>query len=261
MFFAEFIKALSFEYIERNQLNILCLKGVTCNRDRIIVNNDEIDKYNDLIICLKDDIIEIMPGTVDPGLYYSENPLNSKGTAHVAFGQHKFVKGLHHRKYKALRAKDEKIWIVRDYNRNYIIDDGDIFEYARNTGVNCHAMGIGENIGKNSAGCLGPFGGWNGNYWKSLMNYADMSYEDEFPFTVWHGKDYLNFLDDQCNFNPTLRFGTIQNNVKDIQMLLGLDFDGVFGKNTSKAVKKFQENNDLTSDGIVGKNTWKNLLK
>jgi len=36
--------------------------------------------------------------------------------------------------------------------------------------------------------------------------------------------------------------------------------DGIFGKNTDTAVKKFQSANGLTADSIVGFNTWKKLL-
>lgn len=32
--------------------------------------------------------------------------------------------------------------------------------------------------------------------------------------------------------------------------------DGYFGKNTKKAVKQYQDDNNLTVDGIVGNNTW-----
>jgi len=35
--------------------------------------------------------------------------------------------------------------------------------------------------------------------------------------------------------------------------------DGKIGKNTKKAIKKFQRLNDLTPDGIVGKKTWMKL--
>ena len=37
------------------------------------------------------------------------------------------------------------------------------------------------------------------------------------------------------------------------------DIDGIYGKNTLDAVKKFQGQNKLTTDGIIGPNTWKML--
>ena len=54
--------------------------------------------------------------------------------------------------------------------------------------------------------------------------------------------------------------------VKALQILLhGRGFscgkaDGIFGKNTEKAVKDFQQKNKLTADGIAGKNTMMALL-
>jgi len=40
-----------------------------------------------------------------------------------------------------------------------------------------------------------------------------------------------------------------------------LKIDGIFGVNTEKAVKKFQNNRNLKVDGIVGKKTWSYLIK
>ena len=40
-----------------------------------------------------------------------------------------------------------------------------------------------------------------------------------------------------------------------------LKIDGIFGINTEKAVKKFQNNRNLKVDGIVGKKTWSYLIK
>ena len=40
-----------------------------------------------------------------------------------------------------------------------------------------------------------------------------------------------------------------------------LKTDGIFGINTEKAVKKFQNNRNLKADGIVGKKTWSYLIK
>ena len=61
---------------------------------------------------------------------------------------------------------------------------------------------------------------------------------------------------------PTLRKGDKGEDVKTLQTALneaGYDcgkVDGIFGKNTQKAVKAFQKDKGLKVDGIVGRNTW-----
>ena len=63
---------------------------------------------------------------------------------------------------------------------------------------------------------------------------------------------------------PTIKRGSKGPYVKECQielMKLGYDVgksgsDGIFGKNTEKAVKKFQKDQKLKVDGIVGPNTW-----
>ena len=57
-----------------------------------------------------------------------------------------------------------------------------------------------------------------------------------------------------------LKVGSIGNKVKELQKLLSLTTDGVFGINTLKSVKDFQSKNGLISDGIVGSKTWDVLL-
>lgn len=49
-----------------------------------------------------------------------------------------------------------------------------------------------------------------------------------------------------------LKIGSRGNDVKDLQEFLGIDTDGIFGKGTEKAVKKYQKENNLVADGIVG---------
>ena len=51
--------------------------------------------------------------------------------------------------------------------------------------------------------------------------------------------------------------GSVGDDVKRVQSFLGLKEDGIFGKNTKKAVMDFQRKNKLKVDGIVGKNTMK----
>lgn len=57
-----------------------------------------------------------------------------------------------------------------------------------------------------------------------------------------------------------LKVGSIGNQVKELQRLLYLKDDGVFGIDTLKAVKNFQSKNGLVSDGVVGNRTWDVLL-
>lgn len=56
-----------------------------------------------------------------------------------------------------------------------------------------------------------------------------------------------------------LKVGSTGNQVKELQKLLSLTVDGVFGINTLKAVKAFQSKNGLISDGVVGSKTFEAL--
>lgn len=56
-----------------------------------------------------------------------------------------------------------------------------------------------------------------------------------------------------------LRFGATGSEVKDLQRLLGVEDDGVFGRETDKAVRDFQRRYGLADDGVVGFLTWKAL--
>ncbi|NMU47277.1 peptidoglycan-binding protein, partial [Vibrio parahaemolyticus] len=55
------------------------------------------------------------------------------------------------------------------------------------------------------------------------------------------------------------RNGSRGTDVRELQLNLGLNSDGVFGNGTEASVKKFQQKYGLSSDGIVGKDTWKKI--
>lgn len=69
--------------------------------------------------------------------------------------------------------------------------------------------------------------------------------------------------------NKTLRIGDKGDEVRKLQDLLNsslspspkLVSDGVFGKNTLEAVKRYQAQKNLGIDGVVGPKTWKSLVK
>ena len=53
-----------------------------------------------------------------------------------------------------------------------------------------------------------------------------------------------------------LKIGNKGEEVKRLQEALGINNDGIFGKQTEEAVKLFQKKNVLEVDGIVGDKTW-----
>jgi hypothetical protein len=53
-----------------------------------------------------------------------------------------------------------------------------------------------------------------------------------------------------------LKIGSKGNEVKELQEFLKIGADGIFGKGTETAVKKWQSDNKLNVDGVVGPATW-----
>lgn len=63
-------------------------------------------------------------------------------------------------------------------------------------------------------------------------------------------------LDGYVSPPPMLRRGARGDDVRDLQRLLNLGVDGVFGPNTEAAVRLVQAGHKLVIDGIVGPQTW-----
>lgn len=74
---------------------------------------------------------------------------------------------------------------------------------------------------------------------------------------IAYAADYSSRYSD----NTLKRSSTVKTVVKNVQADLSrnttysLTHDGIFGSNTEKAAKEFQEDHDLDVDGQVGKNT------
>ena len=57
-----------------------------------------------------------------------------------------------------------------------------------------------------------------------------------------------------------LKLGSEGEDVKKLQIKLGVDPIGKFGPKTEAAVKAWQSSNGLTADGVVGDGTWGKLF-
>lgn len=64
----------------------------------------------------------------------------------------------------------------------------------------------------------------------------------------------------QITGRPTLHRGSIGPAVRELQGMLDLTTDGIFGPKTEAAVRRFQESRGLTVDGWVGPATWTALV-
>ena len=98
------------------------------------------------------------PATTDPGTYWLQNPMNPGGTAILKEGQYvdAYAMGLHRGQYPALVQKNKPVTILRDYDRNAILDFGSHDESTGFFGINIHrANSSGSTLAVNlySAGC------------------------------------------------------------------------------------------------------------
>jgi hypothetical protein len=96
--------------------------------------------------------------TTDAGTYWLLNPLQSTGTALLKAGQYvdAYAIGKHLGKYDALTQKLKPVVVVRDYNRNNILDFNNGKEESGYFGINLHhadSSGTTTIINKYSAGC------------------------------------------------------------------------------------------------------------
>ena len=97
------------------------------------------------------------PATTDPGTYWLENPMNPQGTAILKQGQYigSHTIGMHRGKYVAL-VQQRPITVIRDYDRNAVLDFMNGKEETGIFGVNIHhasQYGTTKTVDKYSAGC------------------------------------------------------------------------------------------------------------
>lgn len=126
------------------------------------IRNEEKQKediWNDWIGYFTNTDFQIYKGTTDPGIYWTVNPMNRLGTAHMCLGYHKkiWTVGKHQGKYTALcntwKCLPTKVW--RDFDKDTIQDANEKIEKSW-IGLNLHKsndLAIMTKIGKYSAAC------------------------------------------------------------------------------------------------------------
>ncbi len=96
--------------------------------------------------------------TTDPGTYWLKNPMNPQGTAILKAGQYidTYRIDRHLGKYYALCQRLKKVTVIRDYNRDAILDFYNGKEATGMFGINIHRarkVGTTYTVDRHSAGC------------------------------------------------------------------------------------------------------------
>jgi hypothetical protein len=126
--------------------------------------------------------------TTDPGTYWLENPMQTKGTAILAQGQYTgaYHLGLHQGKYKAL-VQQKPVTIIRDYDRNAWLDFLNGSKESGMFGINIHralVQGKTKYIDKFSAGCQVLENSKDFDYFLSLCEKHEKLYGNQFTYTL-----------------------------------------------------------------------------
>jgi hypothetical protein len=132
--------------------------------------------------------LHTFPATTDPGTYWLKNMMNSKGTAIVKEGQYigSHGIGMHRGKYLALTQK-RPLTVIRDYNRDAVLDFMNGKEETGVFGINIHhasAWGTTKTVDKYSAGCQ-VFANINDfNLFMQLAARHKQLYGNDFTYTL-----------------------------------------------------------------------------
>lgn len=99
----------------------------------------------------------VFKATTDPGTFWLRQPMQPQGTAILAEGQYidTYQLDLHRGKYLALVQK-KMVTVIRDYNRDAILDFKNGTKTTGYYGINIHRAnqtGTTKSVDKNSAGC------------------------------------------------------------------------------------------------------------
>lgn len=160
--------------LEDRHVNLLGLRGWS---KEVGPNENSRDEYNDTIIAAWRDgeskFCEMFRASVDPGQFEGGH---SEGDAHLIPGQYWFRVGRHPLSrpggYPALNQDEPvRVWRDRDKDGKRIgMKEAEV--HSGFFGINIHAAGEGDRVGRWSAGCQVVHGGVGGAPWLRFMEIA-----------------------------------------------------------------------------------------
>ena len=178
------LNSQSYEvYVKPYQLNIVGLRSKNTNANSF---DDEIHVF---YRTEKGDWnYHSYKATTDPGTFWLNNPSYTQGTAILAQGQYKdaYAIGLHRGKYEALRQV-KPVTVIRDYNRDSLLDFNNGTQQTGVFGINIHRAesdGTTKYIDKYSAGCQVFQNAGDFNQFMDLCERHKSLYGNTFTYTL-----------------------------------------------------------------------------
>jgi hypothetical protein len=128
------------------------------------------------------------PATTDPGTYWLRQPMNQQGTAILSQGQYlnAYKIGLHRGQYTAL-VQQGSLRVIRDYDRDAVLDFANGHEQTGHFGINIHhasSNGTTRTVDKYSAGCQVFANIDDFKQFMSLCNRHRDLYGNQFTYTL-----------------------------------------------------------------------------
>ncbi len=153
--------------------------------------------------------------TTDPGTYWLQNPLTPKGTAILKAGQYLDAYSIdkHRNKYYALCQRLAKVTVIRDYDRDAVLDFNNGKEQTGMFGINIHRArktGSTYSVDRHSAGCQVFKNAQDFDFFMKLCEVHRKLYGNKFTYTL---------VDKRMEFRKTLKKITISSVL--ISLLLG----------------------------------------
>ncbi len=126
--------------------------------------------------------------TTDPGTFWLRQPMQPQGTAILDEGQYVncYELGLHRGKYLAL-VQRKSVTIIRDYNRDAILDFKNGKKVKGLFGINIHRankVGKTKSVDKNSAGCQVFENANDFNFFIKLCQKHKSLYGNQFTYSL-----------------------------------------------------------------------------
>jgi hypothetical protein len=134
--------------------------------------------------------------TTDPGTYYLNNPLSNLGTAILKQGQYKdaYAIGLHKGQYTAL-VQTKPVTVIRDYDRNAVLDFYNGREETGLFGINIHKAGKDSTeVDQWSAGCQVFSKSTDFAEFIDLAQKQKSLYGNKFTYTLIDERSYNRYL-------------------------------------------------------------------